>query len=79
MQCSKTSAFWEQRAKYYVTLKDIFVEHVLFEHISFIFNFPQVVLIAEHYAGKGTAIFVFLLYKSINSTDIMALNAFSFL
>ena len=77
MQCNKTSAFWEQRAKYYATFKDIFLENDLFECILFIFKFPRVVLIAEYYAGKGTAIFAFLLHRSINSTDVMALNAFS--
>ena len=53
MQCNKTSAYWEQSAKYYITFKDIFMEYVLFEYISLIFKFPQVALIAEDYMGMG--------------------------
>ena len=77
MQCNKASAFCEQRAKYYVAFKDIFVEHALFKYIPFIFNFPQVAVIAEYCTGNGIEIFVFLLHRSINSTYVMALNAFS--
>ena len=76
MQCNKTSAFWEQRAKCYVTFKDIFEGHDLFEYASFILKFPDLTLIAEDYTEKGIAIFDFLLYRSIDSTDIMTLNAF---
>ena len=59
MQYNKTSAVWKQRAKHYVTFKDIFMEHVLFEYVSFIFKFPQLALIAEDYTGNGIATFVF--------------------
>ena len=76
MQYNKTSAFWKRRAKHCVTFNDIFMEHILFEYISFLFNFPQLALNADYYTEKGIAIFDFLLYRSIDSTDIMTLNAF---
>ena len=77
MQYNKTSAFWKRRAKHCVTFNDIFMEHILFEYISFLFNFPQLALNADYYTEKGIAIFIFLLHKSINSNVVMVLDAFS--